>query len=75
MNFLTLASDEAEYRSKLAGVLSYYHLELLELSDIRPFSLADNPNNEIVEIAPELEEQQNPKHVRYATFYTFPRTM
>jgi hypothetical protein len=74
-NFLTLAANEAEYRSKVADVLGYYNLELLQLSDIRPFSEADDPNDEILQIAREIQEQQNLKHVRYATFYTFPRTM
>ena len=74
-NFLTLAADEAEYRSKVADVLSHYNLELLELNDVRPFSEADDPDDEILQIALEIQEQQNPKHVRYATFYTFPRTM
>jgi hypothetical protein len=74
-NFLTLAVDEAEYRSKVADVLRSYNLELLELNDIRPFSEADDPDDDILQIAREIQEQQNPKHVRYATFHTFPRTM
>jgi hypothetical protein len=75
VNFLTLAGDEAEYRSKVASALSHYHLELLELCDIRPFSLSDDSCQEIVTIAEELQQNQNPKHVRYSTFHTFKRTM
>jgi len=43
VNFLTLARDEAECKSKLASVLNYYQLDLLELSDVRLFSLSDDP--------------------------------
>lgn len=74
-NFLTLASNEAEYRSKVADVLDYYHLELLELIDVRPFSEADDPDDDVLTIAREILEHHNPKHVRYATFHAFPRTM
>jgi hypothetical protein len=75
VNFLTLAGDEAEYRSKLASALTHHHLELLELCNIRPFSLADGSCEEIITIAEELQKNQNHKHVRYATFHTFKRTM
>lgn len=75
VNFLTLAADEAEYRSKLEFTLRDYRLDLLELCDVRPFSLSEDPAEEIVAIADELQQEQNPKHVRYASFHTFPRTM
>ena len=75
VNFLTLASNESEYRAKVPGALSDYHLELLEFQDVRPFWLSDNPSDNIVAIAAELEESRNPNHVRYATFHTFPRVM
>lgn len=74
-NFLTLARSESEYRAKVIGALSYYQLELLEFEDVRPFSASERPSEEIFAIAAELEENRNPKHVRYATFNTFPRTM
>lgn len=75
INFLTLASSESEYRAKVSGALSHYSLELLEFQDVRPFSHSDNPSQDILAIAAELEESRNPKHVRYATFHTFPRVM
>ncbi len=75
VNLLTLASNEAEYRSKVTHVLNDHNLELLEFCDIRPFSEADDPADDILDIAGELRQQQNPKHVRYATFHMFPRTM
>jgi hypothetical protein len=75
VNFLTLAVDEAEYRTKVACALSYYGLELLEFQNVRPFSRADESSREIVSIAAELDQGRNPKHVRFATFHTFPRVM
>jgi hypothetical protein len=75
INFLTLASSESEYRAEVSGALSHYGLELLEFQDVRPFSYSDNPSQDILAIAAELEESRNPKHVRYATFHTFPRAM
>lgn len=75
VNFLTLASSEAEYRSKVTNVLGDYRLDVLEFCDIRPFSEADEPEESILKIARGLQEQQNARHVRHATFHTFPRTM
>jgi hypothetical protein len=75
VNFLTLASSEAEYRAKLAGALTYYCLELMDLEDVRPLSPADGASEEIMSVAEELEQSQNPKHVRYTTFHLFPRVM
>lgn len=75
INFLTLANSEAEYRAKVAGALGYYHLELLEFEDVRPFSVSDGSSQEIVAIAEELKQNENPQHVRYSTFHTFPRVM
>jgi hypothetical protein len=75
INFLTLASSEAEYRVKVSGALSSYRLDPMEFEDVRPFSVSDNPSQEILSIAAELEESRNPKHVRYATFHTYPRVM
>jgi hypothetical protein len=75
VNFLTLAANESEYRAKVTGVLFHYCLELLEFEDVRPFSPADKPSQEILSIAVELEKSRNPQHVRYATFNTFPRVM
>jgi hypothetical protein len=74
-NFLTLARSHSEYRAKVIGALSYYQLELLEFENVRPFSACDDPSEEILAIAAELEEDRNPQHVRYATFNTFPRKM
>lgn len=75
INFLTLAHNEAEYRAKVAGALGYYRLELLEFEDVRPFSHAEGSSQEITSIAEELERHNNPQHVRYSTFHTFPRVM
>jgi hypothetical protein len=75
VNFLTLANSELEYRVKVCGALSDYCLDLLEFQDVRPFSKSDCSSSEILAIAAELEEARNPKHVRYATFHTFPRVM
>ena len=75
VNFLTLATSESEYRAKVIGALSDYRLDLLEFQDVRPLSQSDEPSEEILAIAEELEENRNPKHVRYATFHTFPRQM
>jgi len=73
-NFLTLASNESQYRAKVTGALFHYCLELLEFEDVRPFSPADKPSQEILSIV-ELEKSRNPQHVRYATFNTFPRVV
>ena len=75
INFLTLASSEAEYRAKVAGALGYYCLELMEFEDVRPFSLSDNSSEEIISIAEQLARDNNPQHVRYSTFHIFPRVM
>jgi hypothetical protein len=75
INFLTLASSESEYRAKVSSALSPYRLDPMEFEDVRPFSESDNPSQEILSIAAELEESRNPKHVRYATFHTYPRVM
>jgi hypothetical protein len=75
INFLTLASSESEYRAKVSGVLSSYRLDPLEFEDVRPLSDSDNPTEEILSIAAELEESKNPKHVRYSTFHIYPRVM
>ena len=53
----------------------YDRLDPLEFEDVRPLSDSDNPSQEILSIAAELEESGNPKHVRYATFHVFPRVM
>ena len=75
VNFLMLANSDSEYRAKVTGALSHYRLELLEFDDVRPLSASDEPSEEILSIAAELEENGNPQHVRYATFNTFPRMM
>jgi hypothetical protein len=75
VNFLTLASSDSEYRAKVTGAIFFYLLDLLEFQDVRPLSQSDRPSQEILSIAAELEESRNPKHVRYATFHTFPRVM
>ena len=75
INFLTLARSESEYRAKVSGALSSYRLDPMEFEDVRPFSESDNPSQEILSIAAELEESRNSKHVRYATFHTYPRVM
>lgn len=75
VNFLTLAASDSEYRAKVIGALSDYRLELLGFEDVRPFSTSDRWSEEILQIAEELELDQNPQHVRYATFHTFPRRM
>jgi len=75
VNFLTLATSDSEYRAKVIGALSYYRLGLLEFEHVRPFFVSENPSDEIVSIAEELVESGDPKHVRYATFNTFPRKM
>jgi len=75
INFLTLATNEAEYRAKVAGALSYYCLELVEFENVRPFSLSDGSSQEIVTIAEELARGNNPQHIRYSTFHIFPRVM
>jgi hypothetical protein len=75
INFLTLASSESEYRAKVSGALSSYRLDPLEFEDVRPLSASDNPSQEILSIAAELEENRNPKQVRYSTFHIYPRVM
>jgi hypothetical protein len=72
VNFLTLASSDSEYRAKVSGALSSYRLDPLEFDRVRPLSASDSPDEEILSIAAELEEGRNPKHVRYATFHTYP---
>lgn len=74
-NFLTLARSDSEYRAKVVGALFHYQLELLEFKNVRPFSASEGSSEEILAIAAELEESRNPRHVRYATFNTFPRKM
>ena len=75
INFLTLATSELEYRAKVSGALSFYRLDPVEFQVVRPQAEADNPSQEILSIASELEESRNPNHVRYATFHTYPRVM
>jgi hypothetical protein len=75
VNFLTLAGDEAEYRSKVASALAYYRLELHGFENVRLFTLSDNPAEELISIADELRRDNNPQHVRYGTFHTFERVM
>jgi len=75
VNFLTLATSDLEYRAKVSGCLSSYRLDPLEFEDVRPFSESDNPSQEILTIAADLEESRNPKHVRFATFHIYPRVM
>ena len=75
VNFLTLANNEAEYRAKVAGALRHYCLELVEFEDVRPFSASDNPSEEILSIAEELQQHGKTQHVHYSTFHTFPRVM
>ena len=67
--------SEAEYRAKVAGALGYYRLELLGFEGVRPFSRTDDSSDKIVLIAEELERDNNPQHVRFSTFHTFPRVM
>src|SRR3954471_20075010 len=67
VNFLTLATNESEYRAKVTGALFHYCLELLEIEEVRPFSPDEKPSSEILSIAAELEKNRNPLHVRYAT--------
>lgn len=75
VNFLTWAASDSEYRAKVIGALSYYRLELLEFDDVRPFSASDGQPEDILQIAEELEQTRDPKHVRYGTFHKFPRRM
>ena len=75
INFLTLATSGSEYRTKLERTLNHYRLQLLELLDVRPFSLSDSSSEEIQTIAKELEDDGNLQHVRYSTFHTFPPVM
>ena len=75
VNFLTLAGDEAEYRSKVASALAQYRLELHGLENVRLFTLSDNPAEELISIAEELQRDNNPQHVRFGTFHTFERVM
>jgi len=75
VNFLTLAGDEAEYRSKVASALAHYRLELHGLENVRLFTLSDNPAEELISIAEELQRDNNPQHVRFGTFHTFERVM
>jgi len=75
VNFLTLASSESEYLYKLTAALNDYCLELQGLEDVRPLEESDGASEEIMSMALELETSGNPKHVRYATFHTFPRVM
>jgi hypothetical protein len=75
INFLTLATTETEYRSKLSGALNHHGLQLFELVDVRPLSPSDASSEEILSIADELERSGNPQQVRYSTFHTFPRLM
>ena len=74
-NFLTLARDEEEYRAKLTGALNYYGLELISLEGVEPLSLRIDPAEEILTIARELGHDNNPQHIRFATFHTFRRVM
>ena len=75
VNLLTLASSDSEYRAKVSGPLSSYRLNPLEFENVRPLSASDSPDEEILSIAAELEEDRNLKHVRYSTFHTYPRVM
>jgi len=74
-NVLTLARSEEEYRAKLTGALNYYGLELISLENVEPLSLRVDPAAEILTIARELGHDNNPQHIRFATFHTFRRVM
>jgi hypothetical protein len=60
INFLTLASNDSEFRAKVSCALSSYRLDPLEFGKVRPLSGADNPSQEILSIAAELEESGFP---------------
>jgi hypothetical protein len=75
IHLLTLANTELEYRTKVFGALSHYKLVLLQLENIRPLQEAESVSEEIAALAKELNKLQNPQHVRYGCFHTFPRLM
>jgi hypothetical protein len=75
INFLALAGSDSEFRAKVSRALSSYRLNPLEFENVRALSGTDNPNQEILSIAAELEDGRNPEHVRYATFHIYPRVM
>ena len=75
VNVLTLAVNEAECRIKIAAAMNDYHLEVVEVAGVSPFSCSPGAAEELVTIAQELEESENLKHVRFETLHTFPRMM
>jgi hypothetical protein len=63
VNFLTLAGDEAEYRSKVVSALAHYRLE-----ERAPVYAIGQSGGSLVSIAEELKRDNNPQHVRFGSF-------
>jgi hypothetical protein len=66
--------DQAQVWIGVVGVIPPER-EFVEFEDVRPMSPTDEATEKILSIAAKLEESKDPKHVRYATFHTFPRVM
>jgi hypothetical protein len=75
VNVLTLAANEMECRAKVANAMKDYYFDIVAIEDVFLFSDASKISAELTTIADELEESQNPKHVRFETLHTFPRVM
>ena len=75
VSILTLATSEAECRTKVVAGMNHYHFEVVEVEAVFLFSDASNASAELIAIAEELEESQNLKHVRFTTLHKFSRVM
>ena len=72
---LTLASSEAEYRSKVIDAMTDYRLNVLEITGVEPLTMRLASYDISDDLAAIAEEITSPNHVRYGTFHTFPRVM
>jgi len=75
VNFLSLARDAEEFRTKVARACLYYKLDLIGLEECQPFAERHSERviaEELCEIADGLT---NPRHVIFGTFHTYPRSM
>ncbi len=75
VNVLTWAESESDYRNKVVPVMKHYGLDVLEMTDVEPFTKRVARVGATEDLFEIVDEISSPKHVRYGTFHTFPRVM
>ena len=75
VNFLSLARDAGEFRTKVARACHYYKLDLIELEECQPFAERHFERDAAEELCEVADELTDPRHVRFGTFHTYPRSM